>query len=607
MRRILAVAVVSCFACAPVEPESQQQLARSESELRGGTPDTTNALPSVYFMRMVFNTGQAFGCTATLITSRTLLAAAHCFDPTAGPPGLTSLTDVYVQNASPAPSSMSPTWIRIDPMNTRMHPMWSSSDRLSYDIGAALLPMPSTVTPTPHVSRTLTNADVGRMMTVAGFGITAPGNTDFGTRRVATLPLRGLTGRHIQLGDMSNTGICNGDSGGPSFLTERDGIKRVAGVHSYDSSLNCLDGLDTRVDLFSVAFVQDFIRDFEGGPTCFEDGMCAMGCATPDVDCVCTADGTCNGMCPNLLTDPDCPADCVANSVCATQNCPRLDPDCTAELDACGADAQCQYRVCATDPQRPQRYCSRPCTATCMSGTECVNGTCLQPQLPNANPGDACTAGGTFCLQNTRCTGFPGEALTCRTSCNVDTDCGTPGDCIAAENGAQLCRPTAPLGASCNALTLCLGMNAGCTGYIGLPLTCRATCSSSTQCPGSECVAGQNGFQLCLPTAQAGEDCELSLTRCQGMTSCTGLPGETARCIPTCVRNSDCATGESCVPGQANLKVCAKDPINLVLIGDAESKVIGCSSSGASALMMLALLLVRRFAKRTPSPSRGLG
>jgi hypothetical protein len=246
-----------------------------------------------------------------------------------------------------------------------MHSQWNQGDRLSFDIGAVLLPAASAVTPTPHLTRALTAADVGAPLTVAGFGITAAGLVDYGTRRVATLPLRGLTAQHLELGDMSGIGLCNGDSGGPSFLTMRDGIRRVVGVHSYDSSLECTDGLDTRVDLFAASFVQQFIRDEEGGPTCFEDGMCRAGCATPDVDCVCAADGTCSALCPNLLTDPDCPADCVANAVCATQDCPRPDPDCVAELATCTKPTECQRRTCALDPQRPGAYCSRPCTEGC--------------------------------------------------------------------------------------------------------------------------------------------------------------------------------------------------------------------------------------------------
>lgn len=223
--------------------------------LRGGTTDA-GFLRDTYMLRLRFNTGQQYVCSATLITSRTLLTAAHCLDPAAAPAGNTSLVDVYAQNASPAPPSASTAWIRIDPVHTRMHSQWNQGDRLSFDIGAVLLPAASAVTPTPHLTRALTAADVGAPLTVAGFGITAAGLVDYGTRRVATLPLRGLTAQHLELGDMLGIGLCNGDSGGPSFLTMRDGIRRVVGVHSYDSSLECTDGLDTRVDLFAASFVQ---------------------------------------------------------------------------------------------------------------------------------------------------------------------------------------------------------------------------------------------------------------------------------------------------------------------------------------------------------------
>jgi len=522
---------ITFAACAPTATD---EVSSSADALRGGTPDSSMALPQVFMLRVKFDTGMQFVCTATLITSRTLLTAAHCFDPAAAPSGTTALTDVFVQNATIAPASTSPSWVRIDPAQTRMHPQWRASDRLSFDIAAALLPAPSALTPSPHLSRTLVAADVGQNLTVAGFGITAAGQTDFGTRRVATLPLRAFTSKHVQLGDMSSTGICNGDSGGPSFLAGRDGIKRVVGVHSYDSSLQCNDGLDTRVDLFAASFVQQFIKDFEGGPTCFEDGMCASGCPGVDVDCVCAADGACNAACPNLLTDPDCPADCVPNGVCARENCPVLDADCTAELGACTADTQCQYRQCVTDPQRPQRYCSRACSDGCGPGTSCVGAVCLQMQKPTANAGEACDAATTFCLGGTTCTGFPVESTTCRRTCATNGDCGANGECANA----------------------------------------------------------QNGVKLCVPMAVPGEDCVLQVTRCLQGTSCTGLPGEQLACRDTCLRNTDCATGESCVDAQANLKVCAKDPIFVPALGTAESKAMGCSTALGSSLVWLAALLI---------------
>lgn len=531
MHRFACVVVALTLSCAPSE---FAEPAQHVDELRGGSVDSTNALPQVFMMRMKFDTGAQFACTATLITSRTLLAAAHCFDPAAGPPGLTSLTDVYVQNASPAPANASPTWIRIDPANTRMHPMWSASDRLSYDIAAALLPSASAVTPSPHRFAPLTQLDVGQMMTVTGFGITAPGNTDYGARRVAQLPLKGFTAKHVQLGDTTETGICNGDSGGPSFLTGRDGIKRVVGVHSYDSSLQCTDGLDTRVDLFAQSFVQKFITDFEGGPTCFEDGMCASGCATPDVDCVCQADGTCNAACPNLLTDPDCPADCVANNVCATEDCPVLDPDCAPEFGVCATDSQCQHRACVVDARRPQPYCSRPCSAGCANGTTCENDFCLQPV---AGPRESCDAH-TFCLEDTTCTGF-----------------------------------------------------------IGHELVCSDTCASSTDCPaGSDCIDAQNGKKLCIPLGNEGDGCIPDITRCLNQTSCTGLPGEATSCLSTCMNNSGCASDESCVDAQFGVKVCAKNPIELPA-ADGKFDAAGCSATASSALAWLALLGLRRRAR----------
>lgn len=535
MLRLLGVVLALTLSCAPADSGAP---TRAEDALHGGTVDSTEALPQVFMMRMKFDTGAQFACTATLITSRTLLAAAHCFDPAAGPSGLTALTDVWVQNSSPAPASSSSEWVRIDPSNTRMHPMWSANDRLSYDIAAALLPAPSSITPSPHRFTALAQSDVGQMMTVAGFGITAAGNTDYGTRRVAQLPLKGLTAKHVQLGDTTATGICNGDSGGPSFLTGRDGVRRVIGVHSYDSSLSCTDGLDTRVDLFATSFVQQFIRDFEGGPTCFEDGMCASGCATPDVDCVCAADGACNAACPNLLTDSDCPADCVANGVCATAACPVPDVDCVDELEACTSDTQCVHRLCLTDARRPTAYCSRPCSDTCLAGTECVNGECVQPV---GQPGEACDAS-TFCLQNTTCTGFTGHATSCLATCIGDADCD----------------------------------------------------------PESACVSAQNGVSLCLPTSQPGEPCEDNLTRCLSQTSCTGLAGEAPTCLTTCTSSNDCDFGSSCVDAQFGFTVCAKDPVTLPATEHATDGV-GCSisASAAGSWLIIALLRRRRLLKRS--------
>ncbi len=334
-------------------------------------------------VRMRFDTGDQFVCSATLVTSRTLVTAAHCFDFHAAP-NATALTDVWVQDDVFAPDAASPRRLRIDPAHTRIHPQWNVSDRLSFDLAAALMPSPSTVTPSPPSLRTLGAGDVGAPLTVVGFGITAAGNTDYGVRRVTTLPITSVSAQHLGLGDGASHGLCNGDSGGPSFLTGRDGIRRVAGVHSYDSSLQCNDGLDSRVDVFED-FLTGFISDEEGA-TCFEDGLCRQGCSPADVDCACLPDGVCTAACPNLLTDPDCPADCAANGVCL-RDCPVPDPDCP-------------------------------------------------PQV-----GEACVIGGVTCPSGTVCTGLEGQPTTCTVPCAAASSC-TSGRCVPGQNGATVCAPS---------------------------------------------------------------------------------------------------------------------------------------------------------------------
>lgn len=365
-----ALVVLLGAACAPGTPAS----TLTRDELRGGATDD-GGFPEVFMVRMRFDTGDQFVCSATLVTSRTLLTAAHCFDPHAAP-NATALTDVWVQDATFAPDAASSTWLRIDPAHTRIHPQWNVSDRLSWDLAAALLPAPSGVTPAPPSLRALTTADVGSPLTVVGFGITSAGATDYGVRRVTTLPITSLSAQHLGLGDGVSKGICNGDSGGPSFLTGRDGRHRVAGVHSYDSSLACDDGLDSRVDVFAD-FLTGFIVDEEGGPTCFEDGLCKPGCTPVDVDCACQADGVCTAACPDLLTDPDCPADCAANGVCL-RDCPVPDPDCPPVLgDPCVID----LTVCP-DGSTCTALAGQPtvCAIPCAGPSSCASGSCVDGQ-----------------------------------------------------------------------------------------------------------------------------------------------------------------------------------------------------------------------------------
>lgn len=563
--RVLLLPVLLSMGCGVVS--EAPATPRRADELVGGTVDD-GGFRDVVMLRAVFTNDagatQGFACTGTVITPRVVLTAAHCLNENGGPSGY-ALTGVFFHNFDVAPPTNGPQWVASTMW--RRHPGWSPGSAMNVDIGLVQLPAPiANVTPSPYLTRALTSADVGQPMRVVGYGITSSGGTGAGTRRYVTLPLRGLTSSHIQLGNMSSAGICNGDSGGPSFLTARDGVRRVAGVHSWTQPAgNCMDGLDTRVDLYGP-FIRQFLMD-TGGASCVEDGLCASGCTPADPDCVCQADGTCNGQCQNLLTDPDCPADCVGEGTCSMNACPRPDPDCTAELMACTMDPQCQYRTCATDPQRNERYCSRPCSATCPMGTACSGTVCLKPQLPTAMEGQPCAVGGTFCLGGTTCSGPIGGALTCRRTCMTDVNCATTDECVPGQNAVRICErkpPEAMPGEPCMiGVTRCLGMTT-CSGLLGGPTTCRATCLTDTQCAATdECVDGSNQVRICTPRAppvMVGQPCTPGVSRCVSPTGCTGVPGGATTCRALCTTNAQCPATEECVAGQGNVRVCVTRP-----------------------------------------------
>lgn len=563
MRLVVAAIAVVSGACGVVEATPS---GFRHDAIVGGTEDD-GGYPDVVMLRAVFTNDagqtQGFACSGTLITPTVVLTAAHCLNERGGPPGY-ALTAVTFHNLGVAPPTTSPLWVPA--ASWRRHPSWSSAAPMNNDLGAVQLPAPlPMVRPSPYGRRVLGSADVNRPMEVVGYGMTSMGGTGIGTRRVVSLPLRGLTTQHLQLGNMSTAGICNGDSGGPSFLVDRDGIRRVVGVHSWTQpGGNCMDGLDARVDQFGP-FIRQFLMD-TGGASCVEDGLCASGCASPDPDCVCQADGTCNGQCPNLLSDPDCSSDCVANGVCATASCPRPDPDCTSELSTCTMDSQCQYRSCVADPQRSQRYCSRPCSATCAAGTTCVGAVCLLPQLPTAGLGQACTIGGTFCTAGT-CSGLPGGATTCRVTCTSDANCPTTDECVMGQNAVRICErkpPEAMPGEACLPnVTRCLG-GTTCAGLPGGPTTCRTTCTSDAQCAASdECVMGTGSARICVvraPPVAAGAPCTPGSSRCESGTGCAGPAAGPTTCRVVCSTSTQCPTDRECVDGAAGLRICEPKP-----------------------------------------------
>lgn len=433
--RLVLPAVLSLCACGPSVLPPDAPVGERLEEIVGGTPDTTDN--NVFMLYLIANNGQGSLCTATLIDRRTLLTAAHCVDPAIL--NATSLT-IVASNANTESEIVRGvnTWNVVE---TRKHPQWNPNIGLSNDIAMALLERaPTGITPKPWNTTSISTYG-GRPVRAIGYG-TIGNNMGSGTRRQVDLSMRQLTSSLLYIGNMSNKGICHGDSGGPTFHTFADGVERVVGVHSFTNTEACTDGADTRVDAYA-SFVRQWLTEKEA-PTCAEDGRCVQGCPQVDVDCVCGADGVCSTQCPDLSKDPDCPPDCGANGICSTAACPVSDPDCVPQGGACTAATQCVGRRCVVDPQHGTPYCSLPCTSTaqCGNGYECdtANGLCRHVQLPERNLGEACTPGQTYCGPVGLCTGKSQSNTVCAIGCVQTSDCPGKQTCEISWDSKKFCQ-----------------------------------------------------------------------------------------------------------------------------------------------------------------------
>src|SRR5512135_1193361 len=98
---VLALLAECLWACAPATPLDDVPASREQS-IVGGFADRDGGSPSVWFVRMEFDNGMRAACSATQITERTLLTAAHCVDPAMA--GATSM-QIFVIDETPAPPS----------------------------------------------------------------------------------------------------------------------------------------------------------------------------------------------------------------------------------------------------------------------------------------------------------------------------------------------------------------------------------------------------------------------------------------------------------------------------------------------------------------------
>jgi hypothetical protein len=187
---------------------------------------------------------------------------------------------------------------------------------------------------------------VGAAVRIFGFGAGAVGPS----RRDAEVTAQDADGFRYQ------PGTCPGDSGGPVLARAE---AAVAGVVS-SGDVGCASA--RAVAVAPHAPWLGAAMEFLDPPACRSgDGVCGEDCRLGDLDCACIDDdGVCR-LCAG--SDQDCARSCERDGFCAT-TCLAPDPDCRTvqEGATCAVDAECASSVCSDGA------CRKPCTASTGAG-----------------------------------------------------------------------------------------------------------------------------------------------------------------------------------------------------------------------------------------------
>ena len=233
--------------CSGVDP-SDEAPAPVGQPIIAGTPVTGD--PAIMSL-LSFMGARGARCTATLITPRLLLTAAHCIFET---PGFTR--QLFTGN-----NDGNGTGPEIPVKMVVSNPRYQGAPRQGNDFCIVVLESPLAIRPV-RLNRAPVESAQGKTVRYVGYGLTAIGNPNSGgVKRQNTAPLADVSRLLLAIGPNANQ-TCEGDSGGPLLFDDGQG-EAIIGIGSFVDAPACRrNAFYQRIDT-QIAWIDEQIQKYD--------------------------------------------------------------------------------------------------------------------------------------------------------------------------------------------------------------------------------------------------------------------------------------------------------------------------------------------------------